>query len=718
MAPRLLRVALMTTPLRSALLVSLLALSASAQTTVQLVTPPIGGLVVCPARPTLQQCQTSSYYDTTCGQGQRAAGSVCAQLLRDQSRDSAFDFNGLTQSGAGLPSLDAEKRKLAALASSRAAERQLDQQQRAAFLAGPDVRSCREYVVQKYAAFYAFEDATFPLDAVAATEISQRTAQPGLNRTLVFSPTESKAPSSWAMPSERDNPWRTFVPGSYPTAAPAASRFAWSPTLISQLNAGRRYSPPGSTSWAYVTGAVQQAVARGETEARFAQARRLEEHLLELVSKRESVWKPFITRPDGTQVPTLTTDPVGVAGKLAALDAELQKVLQDGVALGCVTAGIRSVCDWDPELHVQWLRSAIATQRERDQRRCIKATNDEFGATSLVRNARSMVATAPKVDYSGSVADLEQFFVLYDGYMAGLNQAAPVSTTPAGVRVRTLRFASTPTTNHLGDSSFGLDSTLTTSGDLTWPVGNSCQANANLAAGFSATARLFGSTHPAVAANLTVNSAPVGPASYSARVEVPVPFSSSPIVVTAADKFPTLNLVTFNPEKDADITLFEAPFFIGPIPVSLSAGLSGRIGFAFNLSLTTDRTCTSTTAKFVTLNGHAEPYAELDAWGEATAGITGVASAGVVVTLGVFHAHLPIDSSLSLAFDGTRVAQGLLTGSVTLGLDLTTLNGRIDGEFKVLFVPFTIEFFRWPGLTHHFPLYGDTWSLPIIVEKP
>lgn len=694
---------------------ALAATTSWAQLQVQPSTPfnPGPAQVYCPV-PTLATCQKPGYLDTTCGQKQRVANSTCAQLLQatgSTAQPTVYAPNALTMSATGMRAFDAEQRRLNALVPSRLAARQADQSQRAAWLASPVIASCNEYVVEKYRELYAFEDTVFPMTNTAqAVQAATGTTAPGLNRAIGLTATQSIGPSGFFVSGpERGNPFRSITLGSYPIEVPVAARYVWDPVLLTRVNAGQR-PPLVSVSWAYYASAANQALARGNTDASFAQARTLERKLNDLKARRDAIW--MFRMVNGTVVPTWNAAQIGP--QLAAVDREIEAVLREGVALGCVDANVLSLCDWDPDRMMRQVHSAIAAARERDIRRCQRDTNDDFSATSQVRNAAS-VQGATKADYTTSLADLERYFTLIEAHRATFDRQVPLIPSLTGLR-RNLNLGSGSVTRRLGDATFGVDTTLSYSGTVSWPKDRPCDASGTVQSSFSADALLFGGTHRAVTASVGVVSNPTGPASYAAHVEVPVPFGGPVTLVDTTGTFSTLNLVTANPNVDRKITLVAQPFMIGPIPVTVSAGIAGRIGINLSMNLTTNRLCNGARADFLSLMGHVDPYAELDAWAAAEVGIPGLASVGVEVTLAVFHAHLPFDSRLSLSFDGTAAARATLSGTVGLGLDLRTLDGRVDGTVSFVFIPVRYELFRWSGLHYQPRLFDGSWTLAVLAE--
>jgi|GEM_PF-2652873 len=703
----------MRTPFRSIVLVAVLSAATGwAQLQINPNPPLMPAQPLC-AVPTLSLCQQAGYLDTACGQRQRVANSTCAVLLRNagnSAQPATYQPTALSMNATGLRAFDAEQRHFNAQVPSRLAARQADQAQRATWLANPAIASCNEYVVEKYRELYAFEDAVFPLaETLRAAEVAARTVSPGVNRNIALTATQSIGPGGYVYGSERDNLFRQIQLGSYPNEYPVASRHVWDSTLLSRLNAGRRPAIY-SIGWPYYASAAAQAIARGNTAATFAQARAVERKVSDFKARRDAIWTFRVI--NGVAVPTFNAAQIGP--QLVALDREIEAALKDGVAMGCADANVLSVCDWDPERMMRQIHGAIGAARERDVRRCQRDTNDDFGALSQVRNASS-VTGATKADYTTSVADLERYFGLIEAFRSNFDKQVPLTLSMAGLR-RTLNLGAGAMSKRLGDSTFGVDSTLNYSGSVSWPKDKPCEATGAVQSSFFADALLFGGSHRAVTASVAVVSNPVGPATYAAHVEVPVPFGGPVTLVDTTGSFSTVNLVSLSPRVDKRITLVAQPFMIGPIPVTVSAGIAGRIGINLSMNLTTNRTCTGGAADFLSLKGHIDPYAELDAWAAAEVGIPGIATVGVEVTLAVFHAHLPFDSQLSLSFDGGAQARALLEGTVGLGLDLRTLDGRVDGKVTFVFIPITYELFRWSGLHYQPRLFDGSWTVAVLAE--
>src|SRR5262249_5337037 len=97
----------------------------------------------------------------------------------------------------------------------------------------------------------------------------------------------------------------------------------------------------------------------------------------------------------------------------------------------------------------------------------------------------------------------------------------------------------------------------------------------------------------------------------------------------------------------ADVSV-SAVILVGPIPISVTAGLAGPAGLDVDLPVRTNRNCTSSGVDFVRASGGFEPWADLDGYAAVDIGISGVASAGIGMQLKLLELHLPLTATAGL----------------------------------------------------------------------
>jgi hypothetical protein len=149
--------------------------------------------------------------------------------------------------------------------------------------------------------------------------------------------------------------------------------------------------------------------------------------------------------------------------------------------------------------------------------------------------------------------------------------------------------------------------------------------------------------------------------------------------------------VDFSPPS-ATYTFFEAEdeFALGPIPITVTADVTGTIGVDASL-------VPGSSGVDVTLT----PHADLTASASAGVGVSG-ASAGVRGELTLIDLRTPIE--LSLSFTDKKY-------TTSADLNISTLDGSIDLYAELLFAEWDTNIASWDGYSHSVNLFKQSGSM-------
>jgi len=141
--------------------------------------------------------------------------------------------------------------------------------------------------------------------------------------------------------------------------------------------------------------------------------------------------------------------------------------------------------------------------------------------------------------------------------------------------------------------------------------------------------------------------------------------------------------------KQDDLTIFQfkKQFMVGPVPVNVTAKLTGMYGFKFTAM-----------AAVGAIIGSAKPYGGIDFAFEAAAGISGVLSVGVGGELRLIYLEIRAAASISLSGPTSFLIRGMITA------DLKSLSGKVYVYVELLFKKWKITIAEWSGIE-------KTWEL-------
>jgi len=136
-------------------------------------------------------------------------------------------------------------------------------------------------------------------------------------------------------------------------------------------------------------------------------------------------------------------------------------------------------------------------------------------------------------------------------------------------------------------------------------------------------------------------------------------------------------------------TFFEAgaTFTIVFVPVSVSAGVAGKIGFRYSLDAVVPVEPQQGQCDLARLDAVFEPYLGVDGFATAAVNLL-IVEIGVKISLTIVSLSLPFHTYLKLAFNGDAVQLGA-------GLSLDLVLGMLSGYFA-LFLDTVWETYEWP----------------------
>jgi cysteine-rich repeat protein len=158
--------------------------------------------------------------------------------------------------------------------------------------------------------------------------------------------------------------------------------------------------------------------------------------------------------------------------------------------------------------------------------------------------------------------------------------------------------------------------------------------------------------------------------------------------------------------KSQDFLRVTVPFALGPIPMSLSGGVTGRLGVSYGarVDLGAAPGCANTK-----LTGYFTPYAGVEGFAEVGLDIL-VAAAGVKIALTIVEADLPFTVGVGLAVVDDQPG---ITLETNMDLVLKTLGGRFSVYLRILFASWDWTIFSWEGFQKTMNIFHAEMSLQL-----
>lgn len=172
----------------------------------------------------------------------------------------------------------------------------------------------------------------------------------------------------------------------------------------------------------------------------------------------------------------------------------------------------------------------------------------------------------------------------------------------------------------------------------------------------------------------------------------------------------TFHVIADDEARDEDMVPdppITVPFALGPIPMSLKAGLTGYVGVRYGAHADVD---TSPPCDHQSLSAHFSPFAGIE--GFASVGLDiGLAEAGVKITLTIIDISLPFTESVGLRIDPAHGPSAYF--NTNLDLVLETLGGRFSVFLRILVASWEWDLFTWDGIKQVNSLLHTEMEVPL-----
>ncbi len=672
---------------------------------------------ICPL-PTLEVCQGDNYLTSPCGQQH---SSRCNELIQQEyeqrwaalteehttllpdsfggklgtSRPAPYSALGSTSvengggayAGAVLKNQVLYRKNFQNLTASDIAARDALQQWNTN---GTTIRSCKEYVFEKYYEFSQFENQMGAHgtkyrrifeDAYGPNGIAYKSLHGKAGGLL--------APIFNGQAAPKNLYFKAFQ-GPYPSGT---TGHQINPTLLQQVPAsGRTYY---QVTWAWHDEMSDALASRNDAQLDRLFGKQLE--FAELVERRQELWNTY-----NRQAPKLTGIPLEqlrqrVTQQLIGLDQAIEAGLEQAQADGCLGLAGDTGCDWSPRRFKEMIEDEMLRRREADYQLCQTLTGDDFTASSFPRNAGALGIPGMTGDQTGTAAALGQYLNTYRSALLSEPRLVVAATQ------ETRRSDSRSSSDSFGNSNFRADYAYGAGWEFnTTSMLNTCtDFDARVYAYFEANARAFSINREIIYASAegTATKNEVG---YSVLLRV-----LGADVYNVSNTYPTSFSV--GPDPDVSRTFFSASgrFLVLGVPIRVSAGVSGTVGIDTQLSGQFISGC-----KF-NLSSELTPYARLDAYASVAVDVV-VAAVGVRGDLELVSVELPFTTTMDVYLDSSG-------GSTRLMLDLDTLlkskvssmDGRLVVFLRILWKTGEEELASFNGTSHTATLLDESRTIPL-----
>ncbi len=417
-------------------------------------------------------------------------------------------------------------------------------------------------------------------------------------------------------------------------------------------------------------------------------------------------------------------DPFPIGGALKPLavalyivNRELNTSLLDANANGCLAARTPSKCDWSPRTFVPRVLAQFLKQREERYHTCLKYTQNDFSAASVVRNAHvsgvntSVTNSNPFTNtIDDMTSDASGFFKFGATSLMDLFLREVPQVTQKQSFVASLDGSGSQVPGHqksdstrVGPSDYNLAFGYT----LGWELDGyqkACSSTLDMGGSVYATATAFG-RGPADLARFSAGLKSAQTASGDPGYRADLTLMIGPIqVVGINDIFSTVQGDTVQQQRD--LIAGTIPIFIGPIPLLLTGGISTVTGLEYKLSGSRS-TCSADaqvgdTSLQIGLDATMRPFVGAKAFANVSLEAV-LAAAGVGAELTIIELSLPLTLGMHVAHVQGEKGPGplVLSGKATLDLELHALDGNIKAwvRFGPKFLSHTIEksIISWSG---------------------
>jgi hypothetical protein len=567
-------------------------------------------------------------------------------------------------------------------------------------------RSCQEYVHEKYYDYSRFEqNAGRYGDDFRAVFTSAYGAGGIAERTLYGKDGEKLAPVWDGKTRVEKNAYFRFVPGLYPKNTGG---------YVFESEAAKKANNVEGRQWVLPSDAWHQSMSKQLNKTPddvLNDSQQRQEAFSALLNQRNAVYANWQVTSESMRSRDFSTADLdkATAERLYALDKALDESLVNADKEGCLNLSAVTACDWSPRRYKAMVDAVMVPRREADLGQCLKATGNDFGAESFIRNSDKLKIKGISGDYTLTPARVTAYVKALLDYMATFQN--PV--TPATMTKRQAQDYSA--SGYAGDHLFGGGYSLRAGWEILTPGsafnGNWCDLNAKLSSELNVYANVFSPTRAEVV-HLD-GSAATEASAIRAKLNARVMGIS---VYTHDQAYPArFTFVQSKPFVDKDAAKASATFMVWFIPVTVSGGLSVEAGIAASLGGALSRDCTRNLI-VLDLLGNIGPYASANGFASVAFGIPGL-QVGVRGTLVILRFDLPLQGRIGVALSSpthpTNPNTLFLSLGTSLNMTMRTLDGRISlfGELGWLKAEFPIV--SWTGFGTSTQLFNDQHYLPL-----
>ncbi|RKH71820.1 hypothetical protein D7W81_07015 [Corallococcus aberystwythensis] len=566
---------------------------------------------------------------------------------------------------------------------------------------GEGIRSCQEYVHEKYYDFSRFEQGAgaYGDDFRALYEASKGTG--GIaSRTLYGKDGQALAPLWTSTSRAPKNAYYRFAPGAYP---PFTTKYLFTSTAATKANnVLQRTAVTISDAWHQ---AMSTALIK-VPDAVLNDSQRRQEAFEDLLARRDAVYAAWQRQ----SAKGLTTASINsqTALQLRTLDQSIESALVAAETEGCFETKVpRTSCDWSPRRYKVMVDKAMMARREADLSRCLLLTGNDFGEESFVRNAeRLQLASLPDHDYTLNATLLTSYL---QAYLQGLKDGGGL----LDASTRTKRKGNTQSDSaHVGDDKFGGGYTFVGG----WAVdsfgeGLWCETDARIFAALDVNVNVFSTNRTEVAhlegeastqgndIRLKLNARVLGVELYNHDMAYPMH-----VTLVQETQFPR-----------TDAARASGTFMVWFIPVTVTGGISATAGVRTELAAALTRDCAMDTVD-LDLDGLVAPFGNVSGFVSVGAGVPDL-QVGVMGSLTLINHALPLQAELGVHLTSsahpTDPNRLFLHVEARLDQQLRLLDGTLSLFGQV--GPFKGEFplVAWPGLGTTNTLFTEAVDLPL-----
>jgi hypothetical protein len=581
---------------------------------------------------------------------------------------------------------------------------------------GDAINSCEEWIYKRYWTLSQFEDSALALGNDALAIFNAAFGSGGLNGTTEIKDQFGDGIAPFAFPQGAPkNAFFSFsappTPSSYANSGYAqwnAQFPAYDPALLAKLAAGKNHF---NWTWALHQwiGGLQLA-QNGNSPDAMEDLYRQQREFLDLVHHRQQIYDKYFKAYEGCTTVNLgftqfTSCPPGAQlsqgditvgwTSLWAADVAINEALKAADQKGCLDPKNINNCDWSPSFFVDQIEAIAAQAREPAFNRCVADTGNNFGAGGVVKEAEAGQLAGVNASNWQVNSSIFALF-LYD--LERAVHDVPLPTDASGKKH--LGVWKSDSVDAGGDW-FGGHFAYNMGFQVTGLPAGVCHANYKTQGTLVADVTVLKQKESLVDFLAESYSSEPSPGATAVHSESHFRLLGNDVYQPIQnDSSGNFNIVLDHTEKQADGLLpsISATFFVGPVPVSVSAGITGGAGFEATLQGGLSRNCGAPNMNnqlTLGVTGAFEPFVHVDGFASAGVGISGLAEVGIKGYLTLVQVELPFQLGLNIGLNNNGVLT--LTPNASLDLNLSVFGGKLVVFAEALFLEAEATIVQWPG---------------------